>query len=89
MNTDKIYKLEIARTQFDRIANAFELADDYVNGYDINKDTVTFSVTENQRKDFAKCAVKQDNPKIPKKLRATYWITQMFLPKNINQYEVR
>ena len=43
---NKIYKLEIPRTQFDRIANAFELEDHYVNGYDAWKDTVIFSITE-------------------------------------------
>ena len=86
---ETVYKLEIPRTQFDRIADAFELEDHYVNGYDIEKDTVIFSVTEKQRKSFAKFAVKKDNPKVSKKMRATYWITQMFLPRNIKQYEVR
>ena len=57
------YKLEIPRTQFDRIADAFELEDHYVNGYDINKDTVIFTVSEKQRKAFSKFAVKKDNPK--------------------------
>ena len=28
---NKIYKLEIPRTQFNRIANAFELEDHYLN----------------------------------------------------------
>ena len=83
------YKLEIPRTQFDRIADAFELEDHYVNGYDINKDTVIFTVSEKQRKAFAKYALKKDNPKVSKKMRATYWITQMFLPRNIQKYLIK
>ena len=76
---DKKYKLEIPRAQFDRIGDAFELEDHYVNGYNPKTDTVIFTVTEKQRKYFA----------IPKKLRGTYWITQMFLSKNIQNYEVQ
>ena len=83
------YKLEIPRNQFDRIANAFEQQVFDVNGYNVYKDTVIFSITENQRKKFAKYALKKDNPKIPKKLRATYWITQIFLPRNIKKYLVK
>ena len=83
------YKLEIPRNQFDRIADAFELEDHYVNGYDVNKDTVIFTVTEKQRKAFSKFAVIKDNPKVSKKMRATYWITQMFLPRNIQKYLVK
>ena len=83
------YKLEIPRTQFDRIGNAFELEDHYVNGYDVDKDTVIFSITEKQRLRFSQYALKKDNPKISKKLRATYWITQMFLPRNIKKYLVK
>ena len=75
------YKLEIPRAQFDRIGDAFELEDHFVNGYDIDKDTVIFTVSEKQRKAFAKHAVKQKNH--------LYWITQIFLPKNIKQYLVK
>ena len=82
------YKLEIPRNQFDRIAGAFESTIINVNGYDLDNDTVIFSISEKQRKKFALYAVKKDNPKVPKKMRATYWITQMFLPRNIKQYEV-
>ena len=85
----KNYKLEIPRNQFDRIADAFESTVIDVNSYDVYKDTIIFSITENQRKKFAKYALKKDNPKIPKKLRATYWITQMFLPRNIKKYLVK
>jgi hypothetical protein len=86
---DKNYKLEIPRNQFDRIADAFEAMPIIVNGYDIKKDTVIFTISEQQRKKFAKCAIKKDNPKIQPRLRAAYWITQMFLPRNINQYKAR
>ena len=61
------------------MVRTFELEDHYVNGYDINKDTITFTVSENQRKRFAKHAVKQKNH--------LYWITQIFLPRNIKKYE--
>ena len=86
---NKIYKLEIPRTQFNRIANAFELEDHYVNGYDVYKDTVIFSVTEKQRLRFEQSALKKDNPEISKKLRATYWICQMFLSNEIEKYRIK
>ena len=86
---NKIYKLEIPRTQFNRIANAFELEDHYVNGYDAWKDTVIFSITEKQRLRFEQSALKKDNPEISKKLRATYWICQMFLPDEIEKYQIK
>ena len=86
---NKIYKLEIPRTQFNRIANAFELEDHYVNGYDVYKDTVIFSVTEKQRLRLEQSALKKDNPKISKKLRATYWICQMFLSNEIEKYRIK
>ena len=75
------YKLEIPRPQFDRIGDAFELEDHFVNGYDIDKDTVIFTVSEKQRKAFAKHAVKQKNH--------LYWITQIFLPREIEKYLVK
>jgi len=80
-NVEKIYKLEISRSQFDRIGDAFELEDHYVNAYNPHKDTIIFSVSENQRKRFAQHARKQKNH--------LYWITQMFLPKNIVKYAVK
>jgi len=83
------YKLEIPRNQFDRIADAFESTVIDVNSYDVYKDTVIFSITEKQRLRFSQYALKKDNPKISKKLRATYWITQMFLPRNIKKYLVK
>ena len=83
------YKLEIPRNQFDRIADAFESTVIDVNSYDVYKDTVIFSITEKQRLRFSQYALKKDNPKISKKLRATYWITQIFLPRNIKKYLVK
>ena len=58
------YKLEIPRNQFDRIAGAFESTIINVNGYDLDNDTVIFSISEKQRKSFAKYAVKKDNPNV-------------------------
>ena len=83
------YKLEIPRNQFARIGDAFEAMIIIVNGYDANKDTVIFTISEKQRKKFATYAVKKDNPKIPERWRATYWITQMFLPHEIEKYLVK
>ena len=78
---DKIYKLEIERNQYDRIAETFREANGLnAVGYDIDKDTVTFTISEQLRKRFAKFA---------KKKNRKYWITQMFLTKNIINYEVR
>jgi len=78
---NKSYKLEIPRNQFDRLGNAFELEDHYVNGFDIEKDTVIFTVSEQQRNRFAKHAKKNINH--------LYWICQMFLSKNIQKYLVK
>jgi hypothetical protein len=87
---NKIYKLEIPRPQFDRIADAFELEDHYVNGYDADKDTVIFSVTEKQRLWFAKYAV-QKIIKWKGKLKPNpyRWICKMFLPREIEKYLVK
>ena len=86
----KKYKLEIPRTQFDRIADAFELEDHYVNGYDVDKDTVIFTVSEKQRVWFEKYAV-QKVIKWKGKVKANpyYWITKMFLLNNIQKHLVK
>lgn len=87
---DKVYKLELLRNQYDRIADTFNEANGMIAvGYDVNKDTVIFTVSEDLRKRFAKFAVKSNHPKFKKKGSRKYWITQMFLPENINQFEVR
>ena len=75
------YKLEIPRNQFDRIAGAFESTIIDVNGYDSNNDTVIFTISEKQRKSFARHAKKNVNH--------LYWITQIFLPREIKKYLVK
>jgi len=78
----KIYKLEIPRNHYDHIGSAFtEPNGMYAVGFDVQKDTVIFTISEQLRE--------RDNPKIPERWRATYWITQMFLPHNIEQYLVK
>ena len=84
------YKLEIPRSQFDRIGDAFELEDHYVNGYDADKDTVIFTVSEKQRLWFAKFV----GPKTIKwkgktKPNSYNWICQLFLPREIEKYLVK
>ena len=86
---NKIYKLEIPRNQFDRIANAFEQQVFDVNGYNVYKDTLIFSVTEKQRLWFAKFV----GPKTIKwkgktKPNSYNWICQLFLPHEIKKYLV-
>ena len=88
---DKIYKLEIARNQYDRIAETFREANGLnAVGYDGKKDTVIFTISEQLRKRFAKWGKKNKTiNKCKRRKDHAYWIVQMFLPKNINQYEVR
>ena len=80
---DKIYKLEIGRNQYDRIAEIFREPNGLIPvSYDLDKDTVTFTISEKLRLHFAKFA------KLDKQTNR-YWLSQMFLPRNISQYEVR
>ena len=80
---DKIYKLEIGRNQYDRIAEVFREPNGLIPvSYDLDKDTVTFTISEKLRLHFAKFA------RLNKKANR-YWLSQMFLPRNISQYEVR
>ena len=84
------YKLEIPRNQFDRIADAFEHQVIDVNGYDADKDTVIFTVSEKQRLWFEKIAKsKKIKWKGKVKVNPYYWITEMFLSHNIEQYLVK
>jgi len=87
---DNSYKLEIPRNQFDRIADAFEHQVIDVNGYDADKDTVIFTVSEKQRLWFEKIA-KSKNIKWKGKVKVNpyYWITEMFLSHNIKRYLVK
>ena len=84
----KEYTLEIPRNQYDRLGNAFDWEDDWFIAFDAEKDTIKFRITEEQRKHLALFARKQDDKRVMKKLRTTYWITQMFLMENIDKYVV-
>ena len=81
------YKLEIPRNQYDRIGDAFELEDHFVNGYDINKDTIIFV----NRNIFPFKLVRgaSDTTWTFSALNTLNWITQIFLPRNIQKYLVK
>ena len=76
----RVYELTIPRSQYDRLASAFDsmVDEEHFIRFDIDEDTVTFRVPENLRLRFVKYAKKNDSHK--------FWITQMFLPENIDQY---
>ena len=76
----KSYKLTIPRPQYDRIADAFDTQVINFGSFNSKRDTITFEITEKQRMCFSKHAVKNINH--------LYYITQMFLPRNIGAYEV-
>ena len=79
---NKKYKLEIQRNHYDRIGDAFTEPNGMIAiGFDTQKDTVIFTISEQLRKRLAKHAVKQKNH--------LYWITQIFLPRNIKKYLVK
>jgi len=82
----KDYILTIPRNQYDRLADAFDWTEDYFMSFDSAVDTVKFKITEEQRKRYSKYAGATENKDVPKKYRATYLITQMFLPRNIVKY---
>ena len=84
----KDYILEIPRSQYDRLGNAFDWEDDWFISFDAEKDTIKFRITEKQRAHLAVFARKQDDKRVMKKLRTTYWITQMFRSENIEKYVV-
>ena len=90
---DKIYKLEIEREQYNRIAKAYNEPNGLIFlNYNINKDTIIFTISETLRK---RCEnfTKKPKPGASKRIKSQhtnrYWISQMFLPKNIVNYEVR
>ena len=68
----KIYKLQVPRPQYDRIAEGFNLKESYFESYDLDTDTVTFKISEVQRLNFLK----------------NYYISQMFLSENIESYTI-
>ena len=88
MKTIKMYQLTIPRNQYDRLASAFDsmVDEEHFVSFNSKEDTVTFNVPENLILRFAKHAKNQklSNGKINRK----YWITQMFLPRNINPFLV-
>ena len=89
---DKIYKLEVERNQYDRIAETFNDPNGLIAvGYNGKKDTVIFTISEQLRKRFAKWGQKNNtiNKKCKRRKDHAYWIVQMFLPKNIKNYEVQ
>ena len=80
---EKSYKLEIGRNQYDRIAEVFREPNGLIPvSYDLDKDTVTFTISEQLRLHFAKFA---KTKKVPNR----YWLSQMFLPHNIEKYLVK
>jgi hypothetical protein len=68
----KIYRLQVPRPQYDRIAEGFNLKESYFESYDLDTDTVTFKISEVQRLNFLK----------------NYYISQVFLEENIGSYTV-
>lgn len=76
----KTYELTIPRNQYDRLASAFDSMVDEEHFVKFNPldDSVTFRVPENLRLRFVKHAKNPDSRK--------FWITQMFLPKNIEPF---
>lgn len=76
----KKYTLKIPRPQYDRLGSSFELDDTYFDKLLPDTDEVIFHVTEDQRKSFAEYAKNKKSHR--------YWICQMFLPRNIAQWEV-
>ena len=72
MTTHKTYKLRVPRPQYDRITEGFDLKESYFESYDLDTDTVIFKISEVQRLNFTK----------------NYYISQMFLPENIESYTI-
>ena len=82
----KEYIMTIPRAMYDRLADAFDWTMDGFVSFNPKEDTITFRVTEEQRKRYARYAGRTENSSIPKKYRATYLITQIFWPRNIDKY---
>ena len=68
----KTYTLKIPRPQYDRLSDAFKLKESYFQYFDVDEDTITFTISETQRVRWAR----------------DYYISQMFLPENIEQYTI-
>ena len=72
MTTHKTYRLRVPRPQYDRISEAFKLKETYFESFDPDTDTVTFKINEKQRARWT----------------STYYLSEMFLPENIESYTV-
>jgi len=72
MTIHKSYTLKVPRTQYDRISEAFKLKETYFESFDPDTDTVTFKINEKQRTRWT----------------STYYLSEMFLPENIESYTV-
>ena len=72
MTTHKTYTLKVPRPQYDRISEAFKLKETYFESFDPDTDTVTFKINEKQRARWT----------------STYYLSEMFLPENIESYTV-
>tara|TARA_R100000656_G_C3863833_1_gene110564 strand:- start:144 stop:377 length:234 start_codon:yes stop_codon:yes gene_type:complete len=68
----KTYTLKIPRPQYDRLSDAFNLKESYFQHFDVDEDTITFTISETQRVNWTK----------------DYYISQMFLPNNIVKYTI-
>ena len=68
----KTYTLKIPRPQYDRLSDAFNLKETYFQHFDVDEDTITFTISETQRVTWTK----------------NYYISQMFLPENIESYTI-
>ena len=68
----KTYTLKIPRPQYDRLSDAFNLKESYFNHFNVQEDTITFTISETQRVNWTK----------------DYYISQMFLPDNIVKYTI-
>jgi len=68
----KTYKLKIPRPQYDRIAEAFNFKENYFESFDLDEDSITFKITEQQRLSFTR----------------NYHLSEMFLPENIESHTI-
>ena len=66
------YTLKVPRPQYDRICETFRIKDTYFKDFNFEEDTVTFQINETQRLSFIR----------------HYYISEMFLSKNIESYVV-
>ena len=90
---EKIYKLEVEREQYNRIAKAYNEPNGLIFlNYDIDKDTIIFTISETLRKrceNFTKKPKPGASKRVKNQHTNRHWISQMFLPKNITKFEVR